>query len=158
MEAEKKELTGILKKMGVEFTPEIAEERALAKLIRSLQKLGVPGGLSAREKEIVKAMGFKLPAKEPEAKKEEKTVKKHKAPAPARKVVGKGAFVAFKEMFEKKAEHVRDDVIKSLPEKFEVCPGSIRNYISLAKKDKKHFGFRLIETKNSKGIRILTRK
>ena len=77
---------GMLKKMGASFTSDISTERATKKLIRYVQKNGLPTDYNADEVEVMVALNLaevdpeetKAPKKEKEPK--EPKAKKEKAP------------------------------------------------------------------------------
>jgi hypothetical protein len=181
MALDRKLVTSVLIKMGVEakIAKNLSSDRAEKKLAHRLSQGQRPADPTLEEAALCAGLGFpitvaagssaapgttKTPTQAPAAAQNDNpTPAKAKAKttkAPSDNKVGakprvEGGIAAFKNQFKTRKTYDREELVKAVVAEGKCSNNSVNNYISLAKKSNKTFGFQLVEKKLADGKKIL---
>jgi hypothetical protein len=146
MNTTRKEYLEILDALGAQYTEKISSDRAKKKIKRYLEKKGVPGDFTERQTEIINEEGLM-----PEGHAPMPNPPKEKKKAETRSY---GVKQAFTKLVEGRETITRQEIINAMKNDFgEKGKWTGLNYISLAKKSPKFFGFQMEESQGVLSIK-----
>jgi hypothetical protein len=182
MALDRKLVTSVLIKMGVEakIAKNLSSDRAEKKLAHRLSQGQRPADPTLEEAVLCADLGFpitvaaegssaalgttKTPTQAPAAAQNDhptptpakaKTTKAPSANKAGAKPRAEGGIAAFKNQFKTRKTYDREELVKAVVAEGKCSHNSVNNYISLAKKSNKTFGFQLVEKKLADGKKIL---
>ena len=129
----------LLAKMGVEVGIKISTARAQTRLLRLLQRKGIPVDLTLEERDVVVGLGLDLPPLEQQEPEPATVPETEPSPTEAKRISGAASF---KRAFEVQNSYPRQELIALVKEESGIV--EVANYIALAKKTDL-FGFRLVQ-------------
>ena len=176
-------VAGVLIKMGVgaKIAKNLSSDRAEKKLAHRLSQGQRPADPTPEESALCAGLGFPItvaestsvapgttetPTQAPAAAQNDNPTptpaKAKTTKAPSDNKVGakprvEGGIAAFKNQFKTRKTYDRENLVKAVVAEGKCSDNSVNNYISLAKKSNKAFGFQLVEKKTAEGKKILTK-